>query len=394
MNRVLLSAGVFLMMVAGRAFCEEQTFQAPSLDGKRLDLCLVWGSECGQPAADAWCKLQGFDSAKTWTPANDIGAQTPTVVLNGRRVCDQPVCDGFETITCTRATPATRMRPGAPLPSPEPPPPPQPEQPPVVASEANAWRTQDVIDARIDEQAQYALMRMFVGDEAERTDASHILTAVKSGALGGIYQQDQGVPAKRAVKLGIGWWQLLPPGSAKPRIDGVCVREPAGDVPLVVMRKGAQSNKATYDWALRDGWSSCGVASTSPVRPYKVTLPAKQPPAKASACAQPSGLEGVQELYVVVTARQRTTQLAIVQVLGDNPEMKVADLLGVARFTIAKPGFITVVAQPGTGAAVTAFQEDETIFVPTTKSVQVLPGCIHTVGIDLLATRPKVAALR
>jgi hypothetical protein len=387
MNKVVMSAVLLLTISTAPALSDDRKFQAPTVDGKRLDVCLVWGDQCGQPAADAWCRTQGFDAASAWTPANDIGGQTPTIVLNGRRVCDQPFCDGFESITCTRTGQASGEPPSVK------PPPPKPENPPG-GSGANAWTTQDVIDSRIDEQAQYALMRMFVGDDSERTDASNILTAVKSGTIGGIYQQDQGVPAKRAVKLGIGWWQLLPPASAKPRIDGVCVREPAGDPPLIAMRKGAQSNKANYDWAVRDAWSSCGVKPTSPVRPYKVTLPAKQPPAKNTACALPSGMEGHQELYVVVTAKQRSMPLALVQVIGDAPDTMVADGLGVAHFTIATPQVVTIIVNPSTAAAAAAWQDSKSVLLPASKSVQILPGCIHTVGIDLIVQAPNVAALR
>lgn len=103
MSRVLVVAGLGALLSISDGWAQQsRTFDEPQLDGRRLDLCLVWGGECGKPAADAWCREQGFDRAREWEPAPDIGAETPTLVLTDRRVCDGPWCDGFASITCER----------------------------------------------------------------------------------------------------------------------------------------------------------------------------------------------------------------------------------------------------------------------------------------------------
>jgi hypothetical protein len=79
-----------------------QTFEAPMAGQYRLDYCLSWGEQCGQPAVDKWCTDRGFARASAWAPAWDIGATTPTRVLADDRVCDQGYCDGFATVTCAR----------------------------------------------------------------------------------------------------------------------------------------------------------------------------------------------------------------------------------------------------------------------------------------------------
>lgn len=91
------------------------------------------------------------------------------------------------------------------------------------------WTTQDVLDGRIDEYAQYALMRMFAQDPVAGAAASAMLSAVKSLELAGIYLPDQQVPALRARWLGKGWRQLLPGGA-----DAVGVSEPGDEPPLIV----------------------------------------------------------------------------------------------------------------------------------------------------------------
>jgi hypothetical protein len=265
---------------------ETQIFPAPEVDGKRLDVCLVWGDQCGQPAADAWCKTQGFDSASSWDLAKGIGAQTPTVVLTGRNICDQPTCDGFASITCTRAAKKPKDR----LPT--------LDVPKTIADETPAsnesWTTQDVIDPRIDVQAQYSLMRMFQSGGEEAADASAILSAVKSELLAGIYQQDQQKPALRAQKLGKGWWQLFN-GQSPDRL-AFCWKEPAASPPMIVMRKGVKSTREGLDPALRAAWQECGIPNATP-KPYDPTLPPQKP--------QPSG-GGSGSLRVMTVAGDQT----------------------------------------------------------------------------------------
>ena len=77
-----------------------QVFEPPLANGQRVDICLHWGSECGQPAADAFCKQNGFAQALEFTIAQDIGANSPTLVLGDGKSCNAPFCDGFAKIRC------------------------------------------------------------------------------------------------------------------------------------------------------------------------------------------------------------------------------------------------------------------------------------------------------
>ncbi len=77
-----------------------QTFQYPVHDIYRLNYCLNWGKDCGEPAAQAWCTTQGFRRASGFKIDENIGALFPTVVLGESRVCAKFVCDGFQEITC------------------------------------------------------------------------------------------------------------------------------------------------------------------------------------------------------------------------------------------------------------------------------------------------------
>ena len=108
MNQTVLSrlAKVFsLVAVTGVVLlgghrAEAADFWDPMIQGYRLDVCRVWGNECGKPAADAFCQRKGFDRATSFTVAHDIGAQSPTRVISSGQICNQAFCDGFRKITC------------------------------------------------------------------------------------------------------------------------------------------------------------------------------------------------------------------------------------------------------------------------------------------------------
>jgi len=85
-----------------------KTFEYPVQDIYRLNFCLRWGVDCGEPAATAWCKAQGFARASTWKIDKDIGSLFPTIVMADKRVCAEFPCDGFEEITCINEGPAPR----------------------------------------------------------------------------------------------------------------------------------------------------------------------------------------------------------------------------------------------------------------------------------------------
>lgn len=80
---------------------QEETFRFPVHQVYRLNYCLDGEQGCGEPAATAWCKSQGFDRAVRWTQEDNIGALYPTVFIGTGSICDKFLCDGFEEITCS-----------------------------------------------------------------------------------------------------------------------------------------------------------------------------------------------------------------------------------------------------------------------------------------------------
>jgi hypothetical protein len=62
-----------------------------------LDFCREWGSNCGKPAADAFCQSKGHADAARFEMSEDIGH---TAIITSGTICNAPSCDGFVKIEC------------------------------------------------------------------------------------------------------------------------------------------------------------------------------------------------------------------------------------------------------------------------------------------------------
>ena len=125
----------------------------------------------------------------------------------------------------------------------------QPElQDPIVETPPPPLTERELIHERIDVHAQRSLLR--ISKTPRVLEARLLFEAVKSGALGGIYKADTGVPALRAVRMGTLWFKLIPQGQ-----NAVCLTQPTkpGEKPILVFRKSLvepKTNMAAMDAAL------------------------------------------------------------------------------------------------------------------------------------------------
>jgi hypothetical protein len=102
MLSIALVGGAGFFIVAGDAFAGTETIAKPMFNGKRLDWCANWTDDCGKPAADAFCKTQGYGEATVFKRDPHIGGVSPTRVISTGAVCDLAHCDGFLEITCLK----------------------------------------------------------------------------------------------------------------------------------------------------------------------------------------------------------------------------------------------------------------------------------------------------
>jgi hypothetical protein len=77
----------------------DRIFANPAWKGHRLDFCQQWGTNCGKPAADAFCRNKGFSQALHAEPDAKPGYSS-TRVISSDQICDKPFCRGFQQIIC------------------------------------------------------------------------------------------------------------------------------------------------------------------------------------------------------------------------------------------------------------------------------------------------------
>ena len=87
----------FLQITCTKALAAPvKQYDQPEFKNIRLDWCYAWGAQCGKPAAEAFCKLNGHGGAKSYKKEAGV-AQTR--VISNSQVCDGK-CDGFANIVC------------------------------------------------------------------------------------------------------------------------------------------------------------------------------------------------------------------------------------------------------------------------------------------------------
>ena len=91
-------AAAIAILVLSSAFSQAavRTYFAPEVDGKRLDTCLTDGQNCGKPAADAFCKVEGYEKALLFQRETAAG----TLQIGNRTSCVGPSCSSFKQIKC------------------------------------------------------------------------------------------------------------------------------------------------------------------------------------------------------------------------------------------------------------------------------------------------------
>lgn len=106
--RNLFIVQLLVCLLAGDAIAASQKHLAsrnywhPFYRGQRLDYCNHTKTECGEPIANRYCKLMGYDYASQQIKANNIGL---TNYLDARLRCKGWECSGFMTIVCSKNNP-------------------------------------------------------------------------------------------------------------------------------------------------------------------------------------------------------------------------------------------------------------------------------------------------
>lgn len=92
-----LAALILLASLAasGGAEAAVRNFFAPEWNGERLSACTASG-QCGKPAADAWCKAQGYDQSIMFQ-REPVAQASP---IDSTSLCTAGGCTAFKQIKC------------------------------------------------------------------------------------------------------------------------------------------------------------------------------------------------------------------------------------------------------------------------------------------------------
>lgn len=131
------------------------TMRTASGDDVSLDICREWATNCGAPAAAAFCRTQRYATAVAFVPAPRVGL---TAVISSGRICSDPGCGGFASIECgavptaeatlsTRPPPALSTSPSAPVAPPGPAPAAQSARTPISESQGTVYRDPEIAAA-------------------------------------------------------------------------------------------------------------------------------------------------------------------------------------------------------------------------------------------------------
>ncbi len=97
---------------------ETRDFRDPKVEGFALDKCKRWGQECGQPAADEFCRRNSYTRAESgerrgYLVEEDYGRTgNPTKIIGTGQLCRADFCDRISFVRCLRTVSGFDFRPG------------------------------------------------------------------------------------------------------------------------------------------------------------------------------------------------------------------------------------------------------------------------------------------
>jgi hypothetical protein len=86
---------IVLTGAAAPAEAGVRNYFTPRLDGARVDACLSSGP-CGKPAADAFCKKEGYDKAMIFQRES----YSTTRLVDSGQACEGGNCTAFKQVKC------------------------------------------------------------------------------------------------------------------------------------------------------------------------------------------------------------------------------------------------------------------------------------------------------
>lgn len=91
---------------ADEALAAARTYTDPVYLGDPVHRCLANKTECGKPAADAFCKLEGYDNALSFQVMKDVSRIATARTVDTGAVLVAPEAHPFQLVKCWRPSQA------------------------------------------------------------------------------------------------------------------------------------------------------------------------------------------------------------------------------------------------------------------------------------------------
>jgi hypothetical protein len=93
---------IALSFAVAPADAASRSYSQPRFMGQAVDHCLEAQSQCGKPAADAYCRSRGYSNALSFRLERDPARISVTVAVDSGSLHRAPVAQPFQMIKCWR----------------------------------------------------------------------------------------------------------------------------------------------------------------------------------------------------------------------------------------------------------------------------------------------------
>jgi hypothetical protein len=95
-----------LAIPASESFAAARTYTDPVYLGDPVHRCLTNKTACGKPAADAFCRLEGYDNALSFQVMKDVSRVATARTIDTGTVLIAPEAHPFQLVKCWRPSQA------------------------------------------------------------------------------------------------------------------------------------------------------------------------------------------------------------------------------------------------------------------------------------------------
>jgi hypothetical protein len=91
-----------ICLIASQAQAAARSYSQPTFLGQSVDYCLSDGTTCGKPAADVFCRTEGYHNALSFRLQHDPRRVSTSITIDSGRLLRRPRARPFQMVKCWR----------------------------------------------------------------------------------------------------------------------------------------------------------------------------------------------------------------------------------------------------------------------------------------------------